>query len=454
MVLHFIDRESEMDSLEKWHGTGNFELIVVYGRRRVGKTFLLKKFLEEKNGIYFLCDRSGTENNMVRFKREFARTLGENPIESNEIDSIFSYIAQRSRDRRIIVIDEFSYLVEKDESITSIFQRVVDEIFPGSGIMLILCGSSIGTMEEGVIGPRSPLFGRRSGQLKLRPIPFTKTSGFFPKIGVEDRVRINACFGSIPYYLANYNEELSLEQNLIDKILSRDGRLYEEINALLVQELREPDIYKRILHSIATGNTRPVHISNTVNISASDLSKYLNRLMLLGMISKEGSITDTKMKRPIYTINDNFINFWFNFCEPFKSNLEIGDLDAPLSYFRSNFNTYLGRRFEELVRKELVRKVIPFVPGMMGRFWNKGAEIDMVAIDRDKKKGMFIEVKWSGVDPQKELKLLENKVDEFPWKLEEKEMMIVARELKKEHPNCIELAGLMEKNKPLVDGII
>ncbi len=297
------------------------------------------------------------------------------------------------------------------------------------------------------MGYRSPLYGRRSGQLKIKPLPFIRSWDFFPKTNIEKMVTINACFGAIPYYLSIYNERIPLIQNLMEIVFNHDGRLYEEMNILLSQELREPDIYKKILYSIAKGDSRPVDISHTVNIQSSDLSKYLNRLMFLGMITKESSLTDLKMTRPLYSIGDNFINFWFSFCEPFKSNLEIGNLEAPLFDFKKNFNTYVGRRFEELVRRELIHHVLPFAPSTIGRYWNKETEIDIVALDERKKNGMFIEVKWSKVDPERELKQLERKVEEFPWKLESKSLLIVAKELKREHHNCIDLAGIMENIK-------
>lgn len=446
MVLCFIDRVKELSSLYKWYDTNKFEMIVVYGRRRVGKTYLLKKFLEKKKGFYFLCDRTGTENNIIRLKREFASHIGEQPIESNNIDDIFKYISSRSKEeKQVIIIDEYSYLMEKDDAITSVFQRIVDETFSGSNIMLILCGSSIGMMEDGVMGYGSPLYGRRSGQIKLKPIPFSNSWEFFPETDIERLVTINACFGAIPFYLSLYNEKISLEQNLTELVFDHDGRLYEEMDILLSQELREPDIYKRILSSIAHGSTRPVLISNDVNIPNSDLSKYLNRLLSLGMIKKESSIIDIKGTRPHYSIDDNFINFWFTFGEPYKSNLEIGDLEAPLSNFRKNFNMYVGRRFEELVGRELIWKVLPFHPNTTGRFWNKEIEIDIVSLDEKKEKGLFIEVKWSKIDPERELRSLEKKVEQFPWDLKNKEMMIVAKDLKHEHPNCIDLIDLMKR---------
>jgi AAA+ ATPase superfamily predicted ATPase len=281
--------------------------------------------------------------------------------------------------------------------------------------------------------------------LKVRPLPFVRSWDFFPKTDARSIVEINACFGSIPYYLSIYDAKLTLEKNLVRSVMGHDSRLYEELNILLGQELREPDIYKRILRSIASGKTRAVEIGHAVDIQTNDLSKYLNRLILLGMIKKESSITDINGRRPLYSIDDNFINFWFTFCEPYKSNLEIGQLEGPLYHLQKNFNTYVGRRFEELVRRELIHPLVPFSPSTVGRFWKKETEIDIVALDQEKENGVFFEVKWSKIDPEKELRLLEEKVEQFPWKLISSKMMIVAKELKYDHPDCIDLGGLIKK---------
>ena len=447
MVLPFHDRVSELNSLEKLFITNNFEMMVLYGRRRIGKTYLIKEFLKDKKGFYFICDKAGTEKNSIRLKREYARYMEEAPIESSDIDEIFRYIADKSEKRSVIILDEFSYLVEKDPSIPSVFQRIIDETLIDSNILLILCGSSISMMEEGVLSRRSPLYGRRSAHLRIGPIPFPYLKDFLPDYSTEDLVRVHSIIGGIPYHLSLFDGSKHYEENIRKIIMSKDGKLYEETDFLLKQELREPDTYRSILSSIAGGDTRLVHIANRTMIQKNDLPKYLKRLISLGMVKKEHSVTDIKASRPHYVIEDNLINFWHTFCEPFKSHLEIEDIEAPMANLREQFNTYVGRRFEDLVRNQLVRHVLPFNPDRIGRFWNKETEIDIVALDRRKGNGTFIEVKWSKVDPVKELRKLDGKIEEFPWKLKEIGKMIIAREFTEPHENCIDLDTLMSMNR-------
>jgi AAA+ ATPase superfamily predicted ATPase len=443
MNLPFVDREQDLSSLEKWYSKKGFAFAVIYGRRRVGKTYLLKRFLEGKKGLYFLCDKAGTERNAIRLKRQIAEHLGDQPIESNELDDLFSNLRKKITGRTVVVLDEFPYLIEKDDSIPSVFQRIVDETLSGSDMMLIICGSSISMMEEGVLSSKSPLYGRRTGHRRINPIPFRSISELLPRYDVFSIVEAQASLGSIPYHLCMVDDSRSVKENLVSLVMTRDGALYEEVDFLLRQELRDPDVYKAVISSISAGNHRLVDISDKAGIPKGDLPKYLGKLIKLGILKKEYSITDRKKSRSLYILDDNFFHFWFTFCEPYKSDLEIGDLTNPTDNMDKMFNTFVGRRFECLVRNELLRDILPFSPSKLGRYWSGGEEIDAVAIDQSGKRAAFVEIKWSKVDPDRELKELERKVERFPWEFEKRDLFILARDLKKEHPSCFDLDQIM-----------
>lgn len=254
-------------------------------------------------------------------------------------------------------MDEFSYLIEKDHGFASVFQRIVDEVLKDSKVMLILCGSSISMMEEGVLSGRSPLYGRKTGHLKVGMIPFTSMFEIFPDKLVEELVRFYSVFGGIPYHLSFCNGDISVMDNIKSIILSKNGNLFEEVDFLLKQELRETDIYRNILFKISSGATKVSVIADKTHFSSNTLSKYLQKLMTLQFIRKEYSITDSGRNRPLYRINDNFMDFWFMFCEPYRSNLEIGESGPVLENIEKNFNNFVGRKFEDLVRKELFRNI-------------------------------------------------------------------------------------------------
>ncbi len=405
MKLNFIDREQELEFLESRYKNGNFEFIVIYGKRRVGKTELIKKFLAGKKHIYFLCDKSGTERNFMRFKNKVAEYLNEPTIETNDPEEVFKNLATKSKEKSVIVFDEFSYLVEKDSSIPSIFQVVIDEILKDTNNMLILCGSSISMMEKGTLSYKSPLYGRKSGHWKVLPMKFKEIGEFFPKNDNRKNIEFWSVLGGIPLYLEYFSDEESVFENIYKQIMNKEGRLYEEIDFILKEELREPDAYKGILTAIGSGKTKVSEISSSSKIKIQDIDKYLKVLIRLGIIEREVPVSESKKtKKAVYGFDDNFFEFWFEFCEPFKSDIEIGDFSKVKDKLKSDFNSYLGRRFEKLItgliKDKILLKDISF--SKIGRQWGKfegekgkdSYEIDIVALNETQKEALFGECKW------------------------------------------------------------
>lgn len=405
MKLKFINREQELEFLKNRYENKNFEFIIIYGKRRVGKTELIKKFLDSKKHIYFLCDKSGTERNFIRFKNKVAEYLNEPTIETNDPEEVFKNLAIKSKEKSVIVFDEFSYLVEKDSSIPSIFQVVIDEILKNTNNMLILCGSSISMMEKGTLSYKSPLYGRKSGHWKVLPMKFKEVKEFFPENNTCKNIEFWSVLGGIPLYLEYFSDEKSTFENIYEQIMNKEGRLYEEIDFILKEELREPDAYKGILTAIGSGKTKVSEISSNSKIKIQDIDKYLKVLIRLGIIGREVPVCESKKtKKAIYRFDDNFFEFWFEFCEPFKSDIEIGEFSQVKSKLKSNFNSYLGRRFENmvtgLIKDKILLKNISF--SKIGRQWGKfegekgknSYEIDIVAINETQKEALFGECKW------------------------------------------------------------
>lgn len=444
MFLNFIGRRIEQSDLKKRYDSDEFEFIVIYGRRRIGKTTLIKKFLDGRDGFYFLCDKSGTVRNAARFKQKAARFLDEPPIESNDLYDIFENLTRKYEKRAVIVLDEFSYLVEKDDSIPSIFQNIIDETLVHSKFMLILCGSSLSMMERGVLSYKSPLYGRKTGHIRLGELSFSDMPEFYQGNTLIENVKFHSVVGGVPHYLEKFSDSRDIYENVREEILSKTGRLYEEVEFLLREEFREPDIYKTILSAIANGCTRVVEIANRASIPANNLPKYLRPLLSLGVIKKEYSVLDTRKKKPRYYIADNMINFWFTFSEPFKSELEVMELDPPVEYLMSNFNTYVGKRFEEMVRVQLLRKIIPFSISRMGRLWYGGTEIDAVAMDNNGNRIAFIEIKFRDkVDAVRLKRALETKVEKLPIARKNVVYFFVAKSFSRKIDGCFTLADLM-----------
>jgi len=421
MFRTFVNRERELSFLEDRHKSRGFELIVFYGRRRVGKTELLKQFITDKEHIYFLCDKRGTERNFIRFKTKIADYLKQPVIESNQPEDIFGLLA-KSKKRLVVVIDEFSYLVEKDSAIPSVFQIIVDELLKQSNITLILCGSSISMMEKGALCHKSPLYGRKTGHWKLSSVSFGHINKFFPENTFTKNVEFWSILDGIPFYLEFFSDEDSTLLNIEKQILKREGRLYEEVDFMLKEELREPDIYKAILEAIAAGKTKVVEIANSSRINVQDLDKYLKVLMRLGIIRKYSPVTEKpKSKKTVYEFNDNFFHFWFRFCEPFKSDIEISETANVIQKIKRELNSYVGIKFEEICIS-LLKNLIKIDFTKTGKWWGsyrekgerKTAEIDIVSINKDKI--LFCECKWQdNVDAEKLLYKLKEKSRLVRW---------------------------------------
>ena len=427
MVLKFVNRKIEVNLLEKRYEGSEFEFFVIYGRRRVGKTELIKHFVKNKPHLYFLCDKSGTHRNAERFKKRMAEFLNEAPIETNDFEEIFSHLVSRIKNRKLVIVfDEFSYLVEKDSAIPSIFQVIVDELLKNTKIFLILCGSSVSMMESGVLSKKSALYGRKTAHIKLNPLEFKSFFDFFPANNIEKNIEFYAALGGVPFYMEKFSEKQSTFENIRQQIFAKSGRLYEEVDFLLKEELREPDVYKGILTAIASGQTKIVEIANKTGIKAYDMDKYLKVLIRLGLVKKESLVTSLKSKKSIYRIDDNFFSLSFSFSEPFKSNLEIGEFSAAEKKLKRDFNIYLGDKFEKLARDELLSKTGIIQAQRIGSWWGhyrdekthqrKSIEIDIVALNDDTNEILFGECKWkSNVDGKKLLQILKEKASYVLW---------------------------------------
>jgi len=435
----FIDRERELEFLEEKFGNKR-QLIVLYGRRRVGKTELIKQFCKNKDHIYFLADRRGSLLNAERFANIAAEHFGDIPPRVRNFDDAFTYIAKRLDERKIVItIDEFSYLVEKDDSIPSVFQLIWDEILKDKNTMLILCGSLVSMMES-ILSYRSPLYGRRTGQWKLSPLRFNNAKQIFPGYSTEQKVEAYSILGGIPFYLNTFDDEKDIYTNIEEKILTKGEILYEEVEFLLREELRDYSSYLSILEAIARGNSRISEIANFSKIQAKDLPKYLNVLMRLDIVEKVHPITEKKTtKRTIYKIRDNFFDFYFRFVYPFKSELELGNTKKVMGIIKKDFNMFVGKKFEDISREFLyemnLKGLMPFRLLNIGTWWEKDKEIDAVAFNKEEKKILFCEAKWQDLsrsEAEKVLEKLKEKAEAVEWlnKIRKEYFCLIGKRLK------------------------
>lgn len=421
---HFINRERELAYLDSIGSREGRQLVILYGRRRVGKTELATHFISGKNAIYFLADKRGTRSNAERFAAICAEHFGDVRPEVKNLDDVFKYVRLRAGGKRlIVVIDEFPYLVERDESMPSVFQLVFDEILKGTNIFLILSGSSMSMMYKGTLSYESPLYGRRSGEWLLRAMPFRDIRKFYPRLPFEEMVMTYAVVGGIPAYASRFGGGGVFESIKAD-ILTKGEHLYSEPEVLLREELREPSSYFSILEAMASA-TKLTDIANAARIPAKDMPKYLKVLEDLELIHRVVLVTETRSKRGLYFIKDNFFNFWFRFVYPHKSELESEHVTEVLELVKRDFNAYVGRTFEQVCMEYLEQeKPVPF--SKIGRWWGHyrdeksgqrlTEEIDVVSIDEMSKTILFAECKWQdGVDALRLLNSLKAKAARVDW---------------------------------------
>lgn len=423
----FLAREKELDSLEKMYGKDKFQMVVVYGRRRIGKTSLLNKFVEDKNHIYFPAEEVNDQLNLQKFSKILGEKLGISNFPAvDDWNTLFSIINEKFADEKLVlIIDEYPYAATANKSLNSILQHVIDYEFKNTNIFLILCGSSMSFMENSVLGEKSPLFGRRTGQLKINPLDYYDAAKFYPDAGNEDKIKYYACVGGTPYYLSLIDPNLSFEENIRDLYFEVSGYLMNEGILLMKQEFREPANYNAVLQAIASGSTTLSEIVGFTKLESSLVSKYLVVLQDLNYIEKiiPFGANSLKGKKSRYQITENFIAFWYRYVFSVKSEIERGNGEIFLNYALADLSNHIGKIFEEISRQYMRRlnnsNNLPFLAKSFNTWWGKDKkgnlqEVDIV-IDSLVGKDMILgECKWrESIKVNKVLETLEERAKYF-----------------------------------------
>ena len=404
MVRSFINREKELSSLESLWNRERAQLLIVYGRRRVGKTALLRRFIQDKPHLYFLANRLPERDQLLRLGEVAGRFFGDQLLEENgfrEWRQVFSYLARKD-ERFALVIDEYPYLVESNPALGSLWQQGWDETLQDTKAFVVLMGSSVSMMEQETLDTRAPLFGRRTGQIRLEPLTFRHAQAFFPSYDFEDQARAYTMLGGMPYYLERFEGNQPIRANLLRHVLDPSAVLREEAEILLRQELQEPRVYFSILNAIAQGKRKLSEIVNATALPHGTLSKYLSVLQSLRMVQRETPITETapeKSKKGLYRILDPYLSFWFRFVFRYRDRLEQGEDNLVADRILEDLDQQVAGTYEEIcaqaVREGLLDGVFPECFRVAGRWWDRTAEIDLLALDDSKMGVLFAECKWS-----------------------------------------------------------
>ena len=418
----FYCREEELQKMEKRYGKNHFECVVIYGRRRVGKTSLINEFCKDKPTIYFSALNSTSKENLEELSKAIhLLQYPDNPnapIYSSYGDALDAITELAKEQRLVFVIDEYPYLAKTEKSISSRLQHMIDHVWQHTNLYLILCGSSMSFMEYQVLGYESPLYGRRTAQFKLEALKYKEMTVFNPDLSNTEQALVYGITGGIPHYINKLDVEEDLDAALMENLFDTSSYLFEEPENLLKQELREPQIYNAIISAIAGGASRANEIATKTGMESAPCMKYIKVLLDLGILKKETPMGEKPGRKTIYTIGDNFFRFWYRFVPKNMSIISSGRI-AQLyeKAVKQYYPEYMGLIFEKMCQEYLLYYAsdLPIEIKEIGQWWGtdpkarKEVQIDIVGTPIEGKEYLIGSCKYKnekiGVD---ELELLQH----------------------------------------------
>jgi AAA+ ATPase superfamily predicted ATPase len=400
----FIGRDRELQALEREFRRSRPSLVVVLGRRRVGKSTLLVEATRGLRTIYYQASKVAASMNLALFKTEVAAVLGADPVLDGleEWHYVLAYLEQAAarEPNLVVVLDEFPYLCEVEPALPSVVQRFWDGVRErGKPLNLVVCGSKISFMEE-LLAEKNPMHGRQTLKLDLGPLSYRDAARFFPAWSAEERLYAYGVFGGIPYYLNLCDPGVSLADNLLDLVLAKGAPLADEPSNLLQAELRDVTRYSTILRAVAEGCTDSGAIIGRVRElpDASALAPYVQKLAELRLIRIVRSLDATERERDRrYHLDDPFLAFWYRFCLPNLSAMAAGHGEHAYRYaIRPHLDDYMGGLFEWICRDHarLYLQERTEVPAqVVGQVWAADYDIDVAGTLLDGT-AFYGECKW------------------------------------------------------------
>jgi len=423
--MKFINRTKELKQLETIKQSHQKEMVILYGRRRLGKTTLLRAFVRKYRSLFFSCPISTDKEALRLFQAEMSKTFDEPLLAQMQFQGwteAISYAFEKSIQLDMpVIFDEFPYLMKSVPGIASIIQHLWDNT--QAPIKMIICGSLLSVMLEKVMGTQAPLYGRRTQNMYFQPMPFNDIALFYDNTHFESLVNWYAMFGGVPAYAERASAYETPEKSLMALVLNPDGILYQEPEFLVRDELREPGAYFSILRSIADGNTRPNKIAQDSGIQHSGINKYLETLKRLNIIERRCPITEKapeKSTKSLYFLKDLFLKFWFRYVYQNRSIIELGQgHDLFQNKIKPDLNRFMGAIYEEICHQEIQQngtQLLGWTPAKIGRYWDSKHELDLIAECANEKNVAFIECKWSkNVDTKRNLHKLKQKTNDIPY---------------------------------------
>ncbi len=405
----FNNRVEELRLLESLRKEKKPKLVILYGKRRVGKTALLMELAKIYKALYLVARQESFKDQLHKISEETAKFFNDDVLRTNPFqnyDALFTYLEQKNEP---VFFDEFPFLVESHKALPSILQEHWDKRLSKKNSFIVLCGSSIKMMQT-LLGYESPLYGRRTEQILLEPLLFKDSCSFFSSLSPEQKVENYAVLGGTPAYLLEFDYSKPLLENIEEKILKKNKFLYQDTMFVIQQELNEPKTYYSIIKSIAKGNTKIGTIVNDTGLDKETVTKYLSVLQQLHLVERRVPITEKqpeKSRSGIYLLKDQYFKFWFRFVfenieyiEQNKQDLLLKEKIAP------ELNPFVGKAYEEIAL-QWIKTQKQFNNYLFGRWWDRKNEIDIAGIDKTHGKIVFGEVKWKKLNEKQVLQIIE-----------------------------------------------
>jgi uncharacterized protein len=403
----FVGREREIAILQSEWESAQARMLILYGRRRVGKTRLVTHWINNvtPRALYWVAEPTSSVDQLRSFSQALFGFESNSPVPEDfsygSWAQAFEQAARMSKyERFALVLDEFTYLIALEQGIAGILQNAWDHQLKNSNIFLIISGSHVGMMERGVLSYQAPLYGRATSKLHLQPLPFKATKGMFPNYKADERVALYAIFGGVPAYWEQFDPNLNLDRNIKQHLLG-DANLNEDEPRLLLQDfVSDIHNYASILRAIAYGYRTPKEVASAAGLNERHISMYLSNLLQTGFVERRVPVTETSTSRQgRHHITDPFLRFHYRFLSRRQAQLALGVRDQALAEIKKHLLDFIGTHtWEELCREWLLRasgkNLLPFLPDQVGSIWNREAQIDVAGVNFMDKTLILGECKW------------------------------------------------------------
>lgn len=391
----FVGRSRELQVLDNLWDSNKATLLILYGRRRVGKTRLLTHWLQqsEDRGLYWVAEPSSALSQLRSFSQalmNFMDPEAEIPPDFtfSSWELAFRQLSLYAQNRRVaLFIDEVTYVIDVDSEFVGVLQKVWDRWLSDSNLMLALAGSQMGLMRQHLLNYDAPLYGRAATQMQLPPLPYGTTREYFPEYSATERIKLYAMWGGVPAYWERLDANLSITDNLRRNILPAHAWMIDESRILLQDFITDLHNYVGILRAIADGQQAMSDISTRTGLNSSKASFYLSVLRDTGFVVRDVPVTQrgTDSRRGRYSVTDPYLRFFYRFMSAYQSKLALGQMDEMVNLIQETLPAFIGdNTWQELCREWVLRASargdLPLSIEDVGSEWTKNHTIDVVGI--------------------------------------------------------------------------